>query len=313
MANIIRLLHRLAGGAGAGSPTTLAPSGAVSINFDTGGKPELWASNGAAWQQLNPDTAITTATSAQILTGTATGVYPDPLALAGARTTSSAGVADAGKYVVLDAAGKFDSSVLDATALTTSLAPNTTTVSAGAADVGKYVVLDATGKFDSSVLGVTALTTSLSTVTTSTSAGAADANKYVTLDASGKLDSSVLNIEAMEYKGGADATAAAPGTPGVGDTYVVTTGGTIAGSWTGIAGGTAGTGDMLIWNGTAWDQVVSNTDLSAYVPLAGTAGVTGAAMASGSVLTMNPATALDVVLDGAGGSISNSTINCGTF
>jgi hypothetical protein len=206
-------------------------------------------------------------------------------------------------------------------------------VSAGAADAGKYIRLDAAGLADDTVIPkalATDITTGTSTDTFITPAaleaasvvaslGAADANKYVTLDANGKIDPSVLSVDAMQYKGGADVTAAAPAAAAlsVGDVYYVTTGGTVAASWTGAAGIVANTGDMMIWNGTAFDFVDSSTDLSAYVPLAGTAGVAGAAMVSGAVITFNPAASGNVVLNGATGAnfgaLDKCIVDCGTF
>jgi hypothetical protein len=60
---------------------------------------------------------------------------------------------------------------------------------------------------------------------------------------------------ALTYKGVKDFTAAAPGTPSVGDLYVNNKAGTVDGSWTGIAGSTAVTGEMAVWDGAKWDLV----------------------------------------------------------
>ena len=60
---------------------------------------------------------------------------------------------------------------------------------------------------------------------------------------------------ALTYKGVKDFTAAAPGTPKVGDLYVNNKAGTVDGSWTGIAGSTAVTGEMAVWDGAKWDLV----------------------------------------------------------
>ena len=341
MANIIRHLHRLAGGAGAGSPATVSSSGVVAINFDVGvGTPELWASNGTAWKQLNPATTVTHSTSAQVITGTDTTTVIDPAGLAGASVVISAGAADAGKYVRVDAAGLIDDTVvpkataadiLTGTATDLFITPaelmaDATATSAGVADAGKFVLYDSNGKLDTSVFTyatsaeiITGTDTAklfnasvMAGAATVSSAGVADAGKYVRLDANGKIDSSILNLDAMEYKGGVDVTAAAPAAT-KGDVYIVTTGGTIAASFTGIAGATATAGDQLIYDGAAWQRVAGATDTSAYLPLAGTAGVAGAAMTSGAVIKMNPAAAGNTVLDAALGAIDNATIDCGTF
>ena len=294
MANILRLLHRLSGGAGAGSPAAVAPSGVIAINFDVGlGTPELWGSNGTAWKQLNSSgSAIAYATSADVITGTSAILTVNPAALAGAAKVISAGAADAGKYVRLDAAGLIDDTVV----------PKATgaTVIAGTA----------TDTFITpSVMKAASATTSL---------GVADAGKYVTLDAAGKIDSSILNLDVMEFKGTTLPTGAAPATPGKGDVWVITADGTMGAGWTGAAGTAMQAGDQLIYNGTAW-TIVGGAQINpdAYVPLAGTAGVAGAAMTSGAILTMNPAATGNVVFNGATGtnfgSLDKCTIDAGMF
>lgn len=324
MVNIVRHKHRLAGGGGTGSPTAAGQSGEISINFDVGaGTPELWSYDGAAWKRINPASAITTATSAQLITGTATGAYPDPAALAGAAVNgTSAGAADAGKYVRLDANGFLTPAILGTNAVATS---------AGAADAGKIVKLDAAGKIDASfqdlatAAEIAAGTANAGVVSADLLAAAsvktfgsvADDGKYVRVTTTGKIDPSLLPASAMEFKGSTAATAAAPGTPDVGDVYIVSTAGVFPASWTGIATQAGAVGDQLIWDGAAWQLIRKDADLTAYVPLAGTAGVTGAAMTSGAVITFNPAASGNNVLNGATGTnfgaMDKFIIDCGTF
>ncbi len=232
MSNVIRLLHRLTGVAG--SPGSVQPSGVVAVNFAPSGTPELWASDGSAWKQLNPAGSVPFATGADVLTGTSTTTAVTPKALA-----------------------------------------------------------------DSSV---------------ATSSGIADAGKFIKLDANGKIDTSVLSVDAMEFKSTVLPSAAAPASPNKGDVYLISADGTMGAGWTGATGTAMRTGDQLIWDGSAW-QIVGGAqiDPSAYLPLAGTAGAVGAAMASGAVITMNPAAAGNTVIDAAGGAVTNAVINCGTF
>jgi hypothetical protein len=340
--NIVRVKHRLAGAAG--SPGAVGQSGELALNFTTA-TPELWGSNGTSWVQLNPSSAY--ATSAQVIAGTATGIAIDPAGLAGASAVVSAGVADQGKLVKLDGNGLVDDTVVPkatgatittGTATDTFITPATLaaagSATGGLASANKYVRFDANGLLDTSFFDYATSAELLANAGTGTvnglvndnvlaasstvvSAGAGDAGKFVKLDATGKIDASVLNLDVMEFKGGLNVTAAAPAAPNKGDTYIVTTGGTIAASFTGLGGGTATAGDQFIWDGAAWVRVVGATDLTAYVPLAGTAGVAGAAMTSGSVLTMNPAATGNVVLNGATGAnfgaLDKFIIDCGTF
>lgn len=291
--NIIRLLHRLAGSGGAGSPATVQPAGVVAINFDVAGTKEMWASDGAAWHRLNPPGSVPFATAAQVITGTSTTDAVNPASLAGAAAVVSAGAADAGKYVRLDAAGLVDDTVV----------PKAT----GAA----VIAGTATDSF------ITPAAMEAASVVTS--AGAADAGKYITLDANGKLDASILNIDAMEFKGTTLPTGAAPATPGRGDVWVVTADGVMGAGWTGATGTAMQAGDQLIFDGAAW-QIVGGAQINpdAYIPLAGTAGVAGAALTSGAVITFNPAAANAIVMSGstaAGtfGAVQRFLIDCGTY
>lgn len=126
-----------------------------------------------------------------------------------------------------------------------------------------------------------------------------------------------LAASVMEFKGTANPTAAAPATPDVGDVYLISTAGTFAGSWTGLAGQAGAVGDQIIYDGTNWNLVRKDADMSLYLPLAGTAGVTGAAMTAGSVVTMNPTASGNTVLNGAlganFGAMDKFIIDGGTF
>jgi hypothetical protein len=148
--------------------------------------------------------------------------------------------------------------------------------------------------------------------------GVADAGKLVKLDANGKLDPNLLALDVMQYKGTVVPAAAAPGTPSIGDVYVISADGTMGAGWPGATGTAMQAGDQLIYNGTGWDIVGgAQVNPDAYLPLAGTAGVPGAAMTSGAVVTMNPAASGNVVFNGATGTnfgaLQRVIVDCGVY
>jgi len=89
-----------------------------------------------------------------------------------AANTTSAGAADTGKIIALNASGILDDTITNA--------KNT---SAGAGDAGKIPKLNASGVLDSTIVNSKA-----------TSAGAGDAAKIPVLDGTGKLDSSFMPV-----------------------------------------------------------------------------------------------------------------------
>ena len=206
MASVIRNKHRLSGGGGAGSPTTVDPSGALSLNFDVGtSTPELWGSDGTAWKRLNPVAAAPTIGNAALpggATGSKTGIGAAWTAF-GSKPTDPIIIASfAGSAYIKTGAGGNDSdwtSLGSATSFATladittgtdttkainpavlrAAAPNT---SGGAGDVDKLARLDAAGKLDVSFLP-----------TTSTGGAAADANKFILLDANGHVPASAID------------------------------------------------------------------------------------------------------------------------
>lgn len=352
MTNVIRNKHRLTGSGGAGSPATVDPSGVIALNFDVGaGVPELWASDGSSWKRIN-SAALTYATSSDIITGTDTVKTFNASVMAGASVLGiTAGVADASKYLRLDANGQIASGVVSGVVTTTGaadagkviktdsnglldmtlLGSNAVNTSTGATDAGKLVKLDANGQVAGTMLDyATALEIQnnagtgtingivnddkLSAASVKTFGSTADNGKFVRVTTTGKIDPSLLPASAMEFQGTTSAAGAPPASPGVGDVYLVSTAGTFGVSWTGISGKAAVIGDQIVWDGSAWNLIqTANPDLSGYLPLAGTAGVAGSAMASGAVIKMNPATAGDIVFDANGGALDGAVIDGGTF
>lgn len=219
MASIIRVKHRLTGAGGAGSPTTVDPSGSLSLNYDVGAKtPELWGSDGTAWKRLNPEVTAPTIGSPALAGGTSgskTGIGAawtalatkptDPIIIASfagsAYIKTGTGGADS-DWTSLGSAAQFASTAdviagIDATKAVSSAAlrgaaPN---VSAGAADVDKLARLNAAGHIDVSFLA-----------TTTTGGAAANANEFILLDAAGHIPSTAVDA-VVSPTGGAAAVA----------------------------------------------------------------------------------------------------------
>lgn len=89
-----------------------------------------------------------------------------------ATNSTSAGAADSGKVVSLNASGLVDDTIINA--------KNT---SAGAGDAGKIPKLNASGILDDTIINAK-----------NTSAGAGDAGKITKLDSAGKLDMSMMPV-----------------------------------------------------------------------------------------------------------------------
>jgi hypothetical protein len=205
-----------------------------------------------------------------------------------------------------------------------ALADAATVISVGAADVNKYVRLGATGKLDPSVMpasGSTPIATGAEVITGTDnaktvtalalanaskviSAGAADAGKLVKLDAAGLVDDTVVP----------KASNAAVLAGSAGDVFITPAG--LGASSVAASAGAADAGKLVKLTAAGKiDATAMPTDL--YVPLAGTAGVTGAAMDAGAVITMNPTATGNTVLNGATGAnygaLDKFIIDCGTF
>jgi hypothetical protein len=110
---------------------------------------------------------------------------------------------------------------------------------------------------------------------------------------------------ALVYRGTYNLTTAPPATPAQGDVYVSTTAGTVAAGWTGIAGGTTASGDMVLWDGTKWDRVgssgsgVTSVTGTAPITIGGTATAPDVRIAAATTTTPGALTAADKTkLDG---------------
>jgi hypothetical protein len=210
--------------------------------------------------------------------------------------SSASGATDSGKVVKLNALGKIDSTMLDASlnptlmyttaqaaadkaanlaaaqlAATTAV-NNAITTEIARAD-GKYVaktdpISVTTGVTDADKVAKTAADGMLDDSfihKIQASRGATDANKIVATDANGKIASSFLNLPgAMVYKGAIDPVTVPP-TAGAksGEFHVSTGAGVIVSGWPGLSGQTVRVGDGLLFDGTNWDLLAADADVNA--------------------------------------------------
>jgi hypothetical protein len=365
MTDQIQFKRRINGAAGSPS-TTGAKEGEISLNFPkvagSADKPEIWAYDGAAWRQANPDVAVTVA-SVQLpggTTGSATGIGAawtaltpkptDPITIAKfagtAYVKTGAGGTD-GDWAALGAATSFASNAEVLTGTDTSKALNpanlrsstlnapTGGAAAVAGDADKIVRLNAQGQVaDAFVPKATAAEILAGTVsndfitplglqsrivTAPNATPANDANKIAVLDTTGKIPAGFLPVGGLEFSGTLDPTAAtytAPTpAPKNGQFYTVTTAGAISTAWKPQFASTAVTtvaiGDYMVWDDTAkkFHHIANAVDMSTYVPLAGTAAMTGNIVYSGAANNK----AGTIIYDGKGGTIDNVLLDCGTY
>lgn len=148
-------------------------------------------------------------------------------------------------------------------------------------------------------------------VTSPDATPANDARKIVQLNATGKIDAGFLPATASALRGAVDVTAAIALTPAAkaGEYWFANKAGTVHASWTGAGGQTVASGDMVVFDGTNFHLVPNDVDLAAYVPLAGTTGMTGNIAWAGAA---NNKAGTNIV-DGKGGTLDNVVVDAGTF
>jgi hypothetical protein len=365
MTDQIQFKRRINGAAGSPS-TTGAKEGEIALNFPKAAgstdKPDIWAFDGAAWRQANPDVTVTvgTATLPGGTAGLATGIgaawtalTPKPTGsiiiskFAGtAYVLTGAGTAD-GDWTPLGAATSFASNAEVLTGTDTSKALNpanlrsstlnapTGGVGPVAGDVDKIVRLNSAGLVSDAFVPkatateilagtvsndfITPLGLQSRIVTAPNATPANDANKIAVLDTTGKIPAGFLPVGGLEFSGTIDPTAAAYAAPVPapknGQFYSVTTSGAISAAWKTHFASTAVTtvaiGDYMVWDDTAkkFHHITNAVDMTAYVPLAGTAAMTGNIVYSGAANNK----AGTVIYDGKGGTIDNVLLNCGTY
>ena len=176
--------------------------------------------------------------------------------------------------------------------------------------IPRLVSTDATALQTGTAVDAFLTAAGLRAATVVASAGNADHDKLPRLDATGKLDATVLPASATHLAGALDPTVAPPVGATAGGMYFANKDGAINAGFTGITAATAiKTSDALLFDGTKWHHIPNGTDLNAYVPLAGTALMTGSIVYSGAAGNKKGT----VIYDGKGGTIDAVAIDCGTF
>lgn len=275
-----------AGGAKEGEIAFNAPGAAGSTT-----KPVMYFFDGTAWRTVNPDVTVTTQS---VNLGT-TGSGP------GAGFTAS-GAVITGNVVI----GTWGSPA-QAYVLTNTAAPG---VDASWTSLGGAVSFAVAADIITGTDTTKALNSgALRGATVVTSAGAADVDKLARLDATGKLDPSVLPASATHLAGAIDPTAVPPPGATAGSLYFASKDGVANVGFTGIAGANIKTSDAIMFDGTTWHHIPNGTDLSAYVPLAGTNLMAGNIVWSGAANNKAGTT----IIDGKGGTIDNVLLDCGTY
>ena len=261
-------------------------------------KPEFWAFDGTGWRRVNPD--VTISTQSIPLGGTVTGgigaAYNTWIAGATNNLTGNVVIATYGTpaqaYVLTDAAQPGVSGSWTSLGGAVSFA--------AAADI--VTGSDTTKAVNSAGLRGAGLNAPSATPGN-------DANHFILLDANGKIASGFLPALPSEVRAAVDVTTQLiqPTPPyKSGDIVFVNKAGTVETTWTGAAGQTVESGDSLLFDGTNWHHIPNATDLSAYVPLAGTAQM------AGNVVWATDQTGNDI-LDGKNGNLKDFVIDCGTY
>ena len=254
------------------------------------------------WTALGAATSF--ATNAEVLAGTDTSKALNPGNLRSATANLPSGGAgpvagDADKLVRLTAQGQ----VADA------FIPKLT---GSAADA----LIVKTGTATNAFLTPAALASRLVAAPDATPAN--DASKIALLDATGKIPAGFLPVGGLTFSGTVDLTAAyAAPTPAPknGQFYSVSKTGTIDASWKANLANAALTtvtqGDYLVWDAAAskFHHIANAVDMTAYVPLAGTANMTGSVAWAGAAANKAGST----IIDGKGGTIDSVVIDGGAY
>jgi hypothetical protein len=132
---------------------------------------------------------------------------------------------------------------------------------------------------------------------------AAAVNKIPRLNAVGKIDSSMLPAATSQFKGTIAPTATPAANPLTGDYYYISVAGKLGAGWGALANTDVKANDQLIYNGTAWNLISNSVDLTGYLPLSGSAAMTGAigwgTVQTGEVMNTNGGV-ISAVIDAGG-------------
>jgi hypothetical protein len=309
MTSVLQIKRRINGAAGSPAAAGIK-EGELALNFPgaagTTTKPALWAFDGTAWRQVNPDTTIITQ-SITLPAGADIGAAYTTWATTPANTITG--------NVVIATYG----TPAQAYVLTNPAAPGT---AASWTSLGGAVSFATTAE----VLAGTEATKAINPlglqsriVTAPNATPANDANKIAVLDATGKIPAGFLPVGGLVFSGSIDPTAAvyAAPTPAPvnGQFYSITKAGAISAAWkpqfanAGLT--TVAIGDYMVWDDVAkkFHHIANAVDMSAYVPLAGTALMTGAIAYSGAAGSK----AGTIIYDGKGGTLDAVLLDAGTY
>lgn len=290
-------LKRRVGGAVASPSATGAKEGEIALYFpgSAGGtaKPTLFAYDGAAWRSVNGDLTLGVAALTGGTAGSSAGIGAAWTGLGTKPTTDIVIATFAGTTYIKTGAGANDA---DWQML-------------GAAIPFASEAETLAGTVSDKVLSPALMRSA--TINKSSATQTNDANKIVRLDANGKIDAKMLPAAPTQARGAIDPTvntslAAVTPAPTGGDFFFANKAGAVDATFTGLSGATAAVGDMILFDGTNYHLVPSATDMTAYLPLAGSNAMTGN-------IAWNADKAGTVIIDAKNGTIDNVLINAGTY
>ena len=257
--------------------------------------------NDADWVSLGSAATIDYASVAEVSAGVITNKVVNPLTLmSNAASTSTALKTDqAGYFTRLNANGELAGTFIP-------VATNAEVLAGAIAD--KFLTPKA---LESRLLAAP---------TGGGAAVAGDVNKLVKLNASGQIDSKFLGFTAVSFKGAIDVTTAysAPSPAWKqGDFGLISKSGVAHATWNaqGITGSVS-QNDLVVFDGTKYDVINAEVNMSAYLALTGT--TSSAKMAGTAQIAFNVPTGAGLVtrLDGTDATksaIDNFTIDAGTY
>lgn len=287
---------------GTGSPGVPgAVEGEIALAFPAvGTTPELWAFAAGAWERVNPPAGAVTQQAVNLNNPGGADIGAAATAWIGANAAFTGDI-------VLGTYGN----PAQAYILTNAAAPGN---AASWTSLGGAVSFAAAGDITTGTDTVKALNSIAlrgATLNAPTGTPANDADFFIRLGATGKIDSRFLPAVPTKVLGSHD-----PSTPPTvpaggfqnGDMVFMNKTGTVNTGWTGPAAGTAvKSGDMLLYDGAAWHAIPNETDLNAYLQLA------GGSMAADATITFDAGSATKTILDGKGGTVDNVVLDCGTY
>jgi hypothetical protein len=306
MSSVIQIKRRI-NGVDASPATAGAKEGELALNFPKAAgatdKPKLYAFDGVGWRTVNPDTTITTQSIALGGAGTDIGVAYTTWATTPANTITG--------NVVIATFG----TPAQAYVLTNPAAPGT---AASWTSLGGAVAFATTAEVlagTDAAKAINAVGLQSRIVKTPNATPANVANILPVLDATGYIPSGFLSLTGLSFGGALDPTAvyaALTPAPVSGEFHMVSKAGAVSATWAAqIVNPPANVavGDLLFYEaGTVnkWHHIANSVDTSTFVPLAGTANMTGAIAFKATMATKK-------VFDGFDGIVDRVVIDGGTY